>query len=192
MKRFTQQPVGWTPRIPPLDEAVATADQIAALEASPANQRHSPYLLTLAHDPASLIHRGALFKSVMYAPRGLPRAERELSTAIVSMVNGCVYCTSVHARRYGELSHHPEVMELLFAEGLQAPIDPRQDAIIAFSARMTANPVGCTKADLAPLRAVGLTDLEILDLIHAIAMFANANRLMQALGDPVLPDGDTP
>lgn len=192
MKSFTQKKVGWTPRIPPLDEASATPNQIAALETSPPNQRHSPYLLTLGHDPASLIHRGALFKSVMYAPRGLPRAERELSTAIVSMVNGCVYCTSVHASRYSELSRKPEVMERLFHEGLGAHIDPRQDAIIAFSAKMTENPVGCSKADLAPLREVGLSDLEILDLIHSIAMFANANRLMQALGDPVMPENATP
>ena len=190
MKNFTQKEVGWTPRFPPIDDATASPTEIEALETSPPNQRHTPYLLTLAHDPASLIHRGALFKSVMYAPRGLPRIERELATAIVSMVNGCVYCTSVHSRRYSELSHKPEIMERLFHEGLEAPIDPRQDAIIAFSAKMTANPVGCTKDDLKPLRKAGLGDLEILDLIHAIAMFANANRLMQALGDPVLPGGD--
>jgi alkylhydroperoxidase family enzyme len=37
------------------------------------------------------------------------------------------------------------------------------------------------------LRAAGLDDLEILDLIHSVAMFANANRLMLTLGDPLLP-----
>jgi len=30
---------------------------------------------------------------------------------------------------------------------------------------------------------VGMDDLEVLDLIHSIAMFANANRLMQSLGE---------
>jgi AhpD family alkylhydroperoxidase len=47
----------------------------------------------------------------MYAPRGLPRAERELATAAVSIVNGCIYCTSVHARRFAELTKEPEVMQ---------------------------------------------------------------------------------
>ena len=42
-------------------------------------------------------------------------------------------------------------------------------------------------ADAAPLRAQGLIDLEILDLTHAVAMFARANRLMQTLGEPVTP-----
>jgi alkylhydroperoxidase family enzyme len=36
-----------------------------------------------------------------------------------------------------------------------------------------------------PLREIGLSDLEILDLTHAIAMFAWANRLMQPLGEPL-------
>ena len=43
--------------------------------------------------------------------------------------------------------------------------------------------------DLAPLRAQGLTDLDIHDLINATAMFANANRLMQTLGEPIAMPG---
>ena len=42
-------------------------------------------------------------------------------------------------------------------------------------------------ADLAPLRRAGLSDLEILDVTHATAMFAWANRLMQTLGESVPP-----
>ena len=43
-------------------------------------------------------------------------------------------------------------------------------------------------ADLEPLRSVGLSDLEILDLTHVVAMFAWATRLLQTLGEPVLAD----
>jgi alkylhydroperoxidase family enzyme len=35
-----------------------------------------------------------------------------------------------------------------------------------------------------PLRAQGLSDLDILDLSHAVAIFPWANRLMQSLGEP--------
>ena len=37
------------------------------------------------------------------------------------------------------------------------------------------------------LRDVGLTDAEILDLMHSVAIFAWANRLMLNLGEPVFP-----
>jgi alkylhydroperoxidase family enzyme len=42
--------------------------------------------------------------------------------------------------------------------------------------------------DLRPLREVGMDELEIFDLTNAAAMFANANRLMQTLGEPVVPE----
>jgi alkylhydroperoxidase family enzyme len=34
------------------------------------------------------------------------------------------------------------------------------------------------------LRQAGLDDLEVLDLIHSVAIFAWANRLMLNLGEP--------
>ncbi|MCQ4160792.1 peroxidase-related enzyme [Roseomonas sp. GC11] len=188
MSRFTMQEVGWEPRLPPVEMDTATPAQLAALEACPPAQRGSVYFRTLVHDPGSLGERGALFTKVMYAPKGLPRAERELATAVVSIVNGCIYCTSVHARRFVELSKQEAVMRALLEQGIQAEaLDARQRAIVDYSAKMTATPQDTTAADLAPLRAAGLTDLEILDLIHAIAMFANANRLMQSLGRSVPP-----
>ncbi|MEJ1979338.1 MAG: hypothetical protein WDN49_27800 [Acetobacteraceae bacterium] len=76
----------------------------------------------------------------------------------------------------------------MFDEGLDTPLEARERAIVDFTAKLTRAPTALTKTDLAPLRAVGLADLEIHDLIHAVAMFANANRLMQTLGEPVLPE----
>ena len=76
MSRFTMEEVGWEPRLPPVEEASATPEQIAALDACPPAQRRSVYFRTLVHDPGSLGERGALFTKVMYAPKGLPRAER--------------------------------------------------------------------------------------------------------------------
>ena len=186
--RFTMAEVAWSPRVPPVEADTATPAQLAALDACPPAVRRSTYFLTLALDPASLGERGALFNSVMYAPRGLPRAERELATAAVSMVNGCVYCCSVHARRFAELTHDPAPMQRLLDEGFgTAALDGRRTAVVAFAAKLTAAPGQVRGADLQPLRDAGLGPLELLDLVHAVAMFANANRLMQALGDSVPP-----
>ncbi|WP_419899070.1 peroxidase-related enzyme [Roseomonas sp. USHLN139] len=191
MSRFTLEEVGWEPRLPPVETATATPAQLAALEACPPGQRHSIYFRTLVHDPASLGERGALFTKVMYAPKGLPRAERELATAVVSIVNGCVYCTSVHARRFVELSKQEAVMRALLEHGVAVQgLDARQRAIVDYAASLTRDPAATTAGELAPLRAAGLSDLEILDLIHAVAMFANANRLMQALGRSLPPEGE--
>jgi alkylhydroperoxidase family enzyme len=37
------------------------------------------------------------------------------------------------------------------------------------------------------LKEAGLDELEILDLVHSVALFAWANRLMLNLGEPVFP-----
>ena len=57
-----------------------------------------------------------------------------------------------------------------------------------FSIDLTMRPGDVRGEDLQPLKAAGLTDAEILDLIHAVAIFAWANRLMLNLGEPVFPD----
>jgi uncharacterized peroxidase-related enzyme len=187
--RFTLDAVEWAAWMPPVDAATASPRQRAALEASP--QRDSPYFLTLAHDVDSLEQRSPLFHAVMYAPRGLPRADRELATVVVSIINGCVYCSSVHARRFSELTKRPELIQRLYDEGLDTKLEPRQRAIVDFAAKLTRTPQAIVPGDLRPLRDVGMDDLQIHDLIHAVAMFANANRLMQTLGEPVLPPAAT-
>jgi uncharacterized peroxidase-related enzyme len=185
-KRFTLEPVDWKPWLDLVDVETATKDELAAIDAAPGGSRTSPYVLTLLHDLASLNERSPLFNSIMFAPQGLPRAERELATVITSMVNGCTYCASVHSRRFAELTKKPEVMEVLFQDGAAA-LEPRLRAVSDFVEKLSRNPQEMTAADLAPLRKAGLDDLQILDLIHATAMFANANRLMLTLGEAVPP-----
>jgi uncharacterized peroxidase-related enzyme len=185
-KRFTLEAVDWAPWLPPVTLESATPAQRAALDNSP--QANSAYFRTLANDVDSLAERSPLFHAVMYVPRGLKRAERELATVVVSIINGCVYCSSVHARRFVELTKQPEIIRALYEQGVDTALEPRLRAIVDYAAKLTREPAAMTAADLAPLRAVGMDDLEIHDLTNAVAMFANANRLMQTLGEPVLPE----
>lgn len=186
MSRFTLEPVEWAPWLEPVSPETATPAQRAALDASP--QANSAYFRTLANDVDSLAERSPLFHSVMYVPGGLRRAERELATVVTSVINGCVYCSSVHARRFVELTKRPEVIRALYEQGLDTPLEPRLRAIVDFAAKLTLEAATLRPSDLKPLRDIGLSDLEILDLIDAAAMFANANRLMQTLGEPVPPE----
>ncbi len=183
-KRFTLDPVDWSAWMPAVQAETATPIQREALANSPSAT--SEYFLTLAHDVESLAERSPLFHATMYVPRGLRRAERELATVVVSIINGCVYCSSVHARRFVELTKRPEIIRALYDEGLDTKLEPRLRAVVDFAAKLTRSPMAMTTADLQPLRDVGMSDLEIHDLVNAVAMFANANRLMQTLGEPVV------
>jgi uncharacterized peroxidase-related enzyme len=154
------------------------------LEASHSRASTSPYYLLLVHNAELLYQRSLLFNAVMYGREGLPRAERELATVAVSRINGCPYCASVHARLFVQLTKQPDVIYRLYEQGVGAEQPPRLRALVDFAARLTDAPDALNGVDLLPLRQNGLSDLEILDLIHAVAMFAWANRLMQTLGEP--------
>ena len=183
---FTAAPLEWRPYLAPVVLAEASDAQREALRETPSNTKISDYVLVLAHDPETLGQRTPLFNGIMYGAGGLKRAERELGATEASVVNHCVYCASVHAGRFIALAKRPAVIEQVFAGGT-AGLEPREQAIVAFSAKLSACPPEASEADIAALRAHGMSDLEILDLVLSVAVFGWANRLMHTLGEPVLP-----
>lgn len=183
--KFTADPVEWQAWLDPITLDNATPEQVAVLEESTPTAKQSPYYLLLVQDVDVLRERSRLYNAIMYGPRGLPRADRELAAVAVSRVNGCVYCASVHVQRYIQLTKRPDVMQRLLDEGVETDLPPRERAIVDFAVKLTRTPTALAADDLAPLRQLGLNDQEILDLTHVIAMFAWANRLMQTLGEPV-------
>ena len=94
--------------------------QLEVLDESHPQARTSAYYLTLAHQPLMLRHRSAAYNAIMYAPGGLPRAERELGAMVVSVTNGCVYCTSVHAQRFAQLARRQDTVEQVFDDPASA------------------------------------------------------------------------
>ena len=182
---FTLDELGWDAWLETVEIEKATPEQVTVLEESNSRAKTSPYYLLLVHDVEALRQRSRLFNAVMYSPKGLPRSDRELSTVAVSRINGCPYCASVHSQRYAQLTKQPELIQSILNQGVETDLPPRERAIVDYAAKLTLAPTKMTADDLVPLREIGLSDLEILDLTHAVAMFANANRLMQTLGEPV-------
>lgn len=182
---FTNRVLGWDAWLDVVELAGASPEQVTVLEESHPKAKKSDYYLFLVHQPEILRQRSAAFNAIMYAPGGLPRTERELASTVVSRVNGCVYCASVHAQRFEQLAKRDDVIEQVFNDPATAGTSPREKAIVLASIDLTLTPGQVEPAQLRALREVGLSDDEILDLIHSIAIFAWANRLMLNLGEPV-------
>ena len=184
---YTSETLGWAAWLPVLDPAAATPEQNEVLDLSHPKARTSDFYLLLAHQPRVLSERSQAFNAIMYAPGGLSRAEREVASTVVSRVNGCVYCASVHAQRFEQLAKRNDVMAQIFQDPDTAGTNARERAIGQASAALTRTPGSFGAQHLKPLRDAGLSDLEILDALHAAALFAWANRLMLNLGDAVFP-----
>ena len=187
IKGFTNETLDWRAWLDVVDLEHASAEQIAILEESHPKAKESDYYLFLAHQPEILRQRSAAFNAIMYAPGGLSRAERELATAVVSRINGCVFCASVHAQRFEQLAKRNDSIRQVFEDPHTAGTTEREKAIVQFSIALTEKPDEISASHLQALRDAGLDDKEILDLVHSIAIFAWANRLMLNLGEPVFP-----
>ncbi len=185
---FTQAEIGWTPWLQPLDEADLTERHWAGLV--DASRAKSPYFMLLARDPDILQARTRTDKDIFYnVSAGLPRAERELAATAASRVNGCIFCASVHSRFAAHHSKRADDVQRLLDEGLQADLGSRWNAVVEASAALTATPPQFGTDEIEKLRAEGLDDLEIADVIHGAAFFNWANRLMLSLGEPTPPAG---
>ncbi|MXN78851.1 peroxidase-related enzyme [Burkholderia sp. 4701] len=185
---FTFDTLGWRAWLDTVPLDAATPEQHAVLDASHPHAKTSDYYLLLVHLPEILRQRSGVFNAIMYGPGGLPRAERELASTAVSRVNGCVYCASVHAQRFAQLAKRTDAIEQVFDDPATAGTTAREQAIVRYAIALTDTPDAVDERDIAALEAAGLTHEEILDLSHAIAIFAWANRLMLTLGEPVFPE----
>jgi uncharacterized peroxidase-related enzyme len=96
-----------------------------------------------------------------------------------------VYCGSVHAQRFEQLAKRNDVIAQVFDEPRGAGTSAREQAITDFSIKLTEAPDTVVGADIRALQSAGLAEAETLDLLHAVAIFAWANRLMLNLGEPV-------
>jgi alkylhydroperoxidase domain protein len=180
---FTLALLDWLPWLaPPAEDALTEPQRASLVDAA---RSKSAYFRLLARDPDILEARTRTDKDIFFnTSSGLPRAERELAAAATSRHNGCIYCASVHARHAITFSKRAEDVQRLLDEGISADLGERWNAIVAASVALTATPIAFGSAHVTRLRAAGLDDAEIVDVINGAAFFNWANRLMLSLGEP--------
>lgn len=123
-----------------------------------------------------------LYMTLMFGKSGLSRAEREAVAVVVSANNDCQYCVSHHAEALQRYIDDDETLGMLkSADGLET-LEPRLSNIVRHAERLTTAPVAMTESDLGELRAVGLTDKDILDLTLIVGYFNFVNRIAMGLG----------
>jgi len=137
---FTNATLDWKAWLDTVQLDQATPEQMQVLESSHPKAKVSDYYLLLVHQAEILDQRSTAFNAIMYAPGGLSRAERELASTVVSRVNGCVYCASVHAQRFEQLAKRQDVIAQVFADPATAGTNARERAIVAFSIELTLHP----------------------------------------------------
>ncbi|MBW8728387.1 MAG: alkylhydroperoxidase domain protein [Inquilinus limosus] len=180
---FTQDELNWLPWLEPFPADQLTDRHWAGLV--DAARAKSDYFRLLVRDPDVLQARTKTDKDIFYNPEGgLPRAERELAATAASRLNGCIYCASVHSRFATVHSKRGDDVQRLLDEGVGADLGERWNAIVAAAVALTETPGSFGPEHVRRLRAAGLDDAAVADVIQGAAFFNWANRLMLSLGEP--------
>ena len=78
-----------------------------------------------------------LYNELMLADSGLSKLEREMIAVVVSSINRCFYCLTAHGAAVRELSGDPILGEQLVMNYRTANLEPRQRAMLDFTALLT-------------------------------------------------------
>ncbi|GAA5514858.1 hypothetical protein Dcar01_03621 [Deinococcus carri] len=112
----------------------------------------------------------------------LTNAERELVAVVVSGINRCLYCAVSHGAALREFGGDPQKADAVAVNWRHADLTERERTLAEYAEKLTRHPAEVTAADLDPLRAVGLDDHQIMELVQVIGMFNMTNRISSALG----------
>ena len=133
-------------------------------------------------NPEAMGNHLDLYMTIMFGKSGLSRAEREAIAVVVSATNDCAYCVNHHAEALRRYIKDDETLEMLMtADGLET-LEPRLSNIVRHAEKLTSAPSAMTESDLGELRAVGLSDRDILDLSLIVSYFNFVNRIALGLG----------
>lgn len=185
--RFVNHSLGWKPWVVPLPKEEFTDVHRDALVKP--ERIDMEYFRLLARDPAALKARTLTDVDIFYnTDGGLGRAERELAATVVSRLNGCEYCASVHQARSKEEGGDAAAIDRLLDEGVNADLgSERWNAIRDAAVALTRTPFAFGRGDVGKLERAGLDQVAILDVVNSSAFFNWANRLMLTLGEPDVP-----
>ena len=143
-------------------------------------------LRTFSANQEKLRAFGQYYNTLMLAPSGLSKLEREMVAVVVSSANRCFYCLVAHGQAVRALSGDPHLGEMLVMNYRVAQIEPRQRAMLDFAWKLTTAPWEIDEPDRQALRDAGLSQDEIFDLSDVIGFFNMSNRF--AIASDMMPN----
>ena len=100
---------------------------------------------------------------------GMDRRRFELATIAAARALRSTYCTTAHSKFLRDVCHDEPTMLSMAADPDGASLDPTDRAVIAFARKVVLDAAAISQEDVDALRAVGLTDNDIADIVFAAA-----------------------
>jgi uncharacterized peroxidase-related enzyme len=111
----------------------------------------------------------------------MDRRRYELATVAAARVLRSSYCSLAHGKVLAEQFLGAE-RTIALATGAVDALDPLDAEIVRFATLVTREPASVRASDMERLRALGLSDEEILDVVLAAAARCFFSTVLEALG----------
>lgn len=128
-----------------------------------------------------------LTQLLMRGPSSLSETERELIATIVSLENGCRFCTQAHAATADLYLGNCENSEVLLSDLEKAPFSEKTKALLEIAKQVQKGGKHVTQIHIDNAKSKGASDMEIHDTVLIAALFCLYNRYVDGLAT-VLPD----
>lgn len=113
---------------------------------------------------------------------GMDRRRFEVATIAAARTLRSTYCTAAHSTFLRDVCGDEETMRAIAAEPSGAALSPQDRAVYEFAAKVAANAASVGQSDVDQLRAVGLSDADIADVVFAAAARSFFARVLDGLG----------
>lgn len=139
--------------------------------------------------PDSFTQFFAYLRGLFDPERGcLSPAERRLIATVVSAENRCTGCVLFNERALGDAIDDQERARRLAINYRSVALSPRERAMADIAVLMTREPYAVEDRHIDQLRAAGLGEDAILEVIELVAAFNFTNRVSAAVGGRPNPE----
>ncbi len=141
--------------------------------------------------PTPLPWADGLYRAILHSDdHALPRWFQELLSTQVAILTDCAYAAAHHGANFKALHGDGDKAERMLAAvragvhggALEEIFEEKQAALLRYGAKLTLEPQSMREADIAALRAAGVTDREILEANQISANFNYWVRVINGLG----------
>ncbi|MBV9119111.1 MAG: peroxidase-related enzyme [Chloroflexi bacterium] len=125
----------------------------------------------------------AITRNVAFGGTSIGRYLEELIASRVCHLQRCRLCTTSHTAQLRRVSgKDPDWIKQVINDPENAGLEPRDLAILRFVSKATTAAATMSRQDVETLRAVGLSDENILDVSSCCAFYNFVPRIINSLG----------
>jgi len=113
---------------------------------------------------------------------GMDRRLFEIATIAAARALHSTYCTVAHSKFLRDVCGDESTLHRIADDPSGAGLGPQDRAVFEFATRVATDAAATEQADIDALRAHGLTDVDVADIVFAVAARSFFTRVLDGLG----------